>query len=98
MPALIVATQALGEPRYPSLKGIMGITDRVVTTSTATPIEDARVIVAGGRGIGSLDGFRVVEELAQAGWIEPIDRRRNAVYRAKVVVEQVDVATSDLKR
>ncbi len=24
LPALVVATQALGEPRYPSLKGIMG--------------------------------------------------------------------------
>ena len=32
----------------------------------AAPIEEARVIVAGGRGIGGADGFRVVEELAEA--------------------------------
>ena len=34
-----------------------------------------------------------------ASWsAEPIDGRRVAVYRAKIVIEQVDVATSDLER
>jgi electron transfer flavoprotein beta subunit len=32
MPALISGTQALGEPRYPSLKGIMGARSKTITT------------------------------------------------------------------
>ena len=32
MPALIVATQALGEPRYPSLKGIMAARSKTIDT------------------------------------------------------------------
>jgi electron transfer flavoprotein beta subunit len=32
MPALIVATQALGEPRYPSLKGIMAARSKTIET------------------------------------------------------------------
>ena len=32
LPALVVATQALGEPRYPSLKGIMAARSREITT------------------------------------------------------------------
>ena len=32
MPALIVCTQALGEPRYPSLKGIMGARAKEIAT------------------------------------------------------------------
>jgi electron transfer flavoprotein beta subunit len=32
MPALITCTQALGEPRYPSLKGIMAARSKTITT------------------------------------------------------------------
>ena len=32
MPALISGTQALGEPRYPSLKGIMAARSKEITT------------------------------------------------------------------
>ncbi len=32
MPALVVATQALGEPRYPSLKGIMAARSKTIET------------------------------------------------------------------
>lgn len=32
MPALVVGTQALGEPRYPSLKGIMAARSKEITT------------------------------------------------------------------
>ncbi len=32
MPALITCTQALGEPRYPSLKGIMGARSKAIAT------------------------------------------------------------------
>ena len=34
MPALVVATQALGEPRYPSLKGIMAARSKTLETKT----------------------------------------------------------------
>jgi len=40
------------------------ILDRVTEASGAVQIEEAKVIVAGGRGVGSPEGFRVVEELA----------------------------------
>jgi electron transfer flavoprotein beta subunit len=38
MPALIVCTQALGEPRYPSLKGIMAARSKEVVTRSAADI------------------------------------------------------------
>ncbi len=34
LPALVVATQALGEPRYPSLKGIMAARSKTLETKT----------------------------------------------------------------
>jgi electron transfer flavoprotein beta subunit len=34
LPALVVATQALGEPRYPSLKGIMAARSKTIETRT----------------------------------------------------------------
>ena len=34
--------------------------------SAAIPIEEARVIVAGGRGVGGPEGFRIVQALADA--------------------------------
>jgi len=34
-------------------------------TKTSVNLEDAKIIVAGGRGVGSRDGFRVIEELAK---------------------------------
>jgi electron transfer flavoprotein alpha subunit len=42
------------------------VAERVVEAGTAAPIEEARVIVAGGRGVGGPDGFRLVEEIAAA--------------------------------
>ncbi len=42
------------------------VVDRVEETAASTPIEEARIIVGGGRGIGSPAGFKLVEELAQA--------------------------------
>ncbi|HUQ79437.1 MAG TPA: electron transfer flavoprotein subunit beta/FixA family protein [Patescibacteria group bacterium] len=47
MPALIVATQALGEPRYPSLKGIMAARSKSLETKDL-----AEVPVAGDAPIG----------------------------------------------
>jgi len=42
------------------------VVDRVAEASAAAPIEEARIIVAGGRGVGSPDGFRIVDQLAEA--------------------------------
>jgi electron transfer flavoprotein alpha subunit len=55
-------TTVEGELRLPQVK----VVDRVAAAETAAPIEEAKVIVAGGRGVGGPDGFRVVEELAEA--------------------------------
>ena len=42
------------------------LVEHVDESSGTVPIEEARVIVAGGRGVGGPDGFSVVEELAAA--------------------------------
>jgi electron transfer flavoprotein alpha subunit len=42
------------------------LVDRVEETAAAVPIEEARIIVGGGRGLGNPAGFKLVEELAQA--------------------------------
>jgi len=41
------------------------VADRAVESAAAVSIEDARVIVAGGRGVGSKEGFQQLEELAE---------------------------------
>ncbi len=42
------------------------LVERVEESSAAIPIEEARVIVAGGRGVGGPEGFKAVEDLAEA--------------------------------
>jgi electron transfer flavoprotein alpha subunit len=42
------------------------LVERLQEAATGPSIEDADVIVAGGRGLGTPDGFRVCEELAEA--------------------------------
>jgi len=42
------------------------VVERVVQAGAAASIDDARVVVAGGRGVGGPEGFRIVEELAAA--------------------------------
>ena len=44
----------------------VAIVERVEAAGAAAPIEEARIIVAGGRGVGGADGFAVVNELAEA--------------------------------
>ena len=51
-----------GDLSLPQVK----VVDRLTEAGVAAPIEEARVIVAGGRGIGGPDGFKLVEELADA--------------------------------
>jgi electron transfer flavoprotein alpha subunit len=44
----------------------MNILDRVVVQSEGPALEDASVIVSGGRGLGKAENFRMVEDLATA--------------------------------
>jgi electron transfer flavoprotein alpha subunit len=44
----------------------VALTGRVVAEAAAAPIEEARIIVSGGRGVGGPDGFAIVQELADA--------------------------------
>jgi electron transfer flavoprotein alpha subunit len=53
---------AAGELGLPLVR----IVERVEAAGVAAPIEEARIIVAGGRGVGGPDGFGVVNELADA--------------------------------
>ena len=55
-------TEPAGELRLPQVP----IVDRVAATSTAAPIEEARIIVSGGRGVGGPEGFKLVNEIAEA--------------------------------
>jgi electron transfer flavoprotein alpha subunit len=50
-----------GAPELPLVK----VVDRVQEAAAAASIEDARVIVAGGRGVGGPDGFELVAQLAE---------------------------------
>ncbi len=42
------------------------VAKHVEEAGVAAPIEEARIIVGGGRGVGAADGFKLVEELAEA--------------------------------
>jgi electron transfer flavoprotein alpha subunit len=44
----------------------VAVVDRVAEAEAVAAIEEARVIVSGGRGVGGPEGFKIVEELAQA--------------------------------
>lgn len=43
---------------------LVPVQDRVAEVGDEVPIEEARIIVAGGRGVGGPDGFGIVRELA----------------------------------
>jgi electron transfer flavoprotein alpha subunit len=56
------------EPREPATVAVpsVRVVERVEEAGAAASIEEARIIVAGGRGVGGQDGFRLVEQLADA--------------------------------
>ena len=67
--AVPAATAGSVEPVAPSAglaQPEVRVVDRVSEASAAAPIEEARIVVAGGRGVGGPEGFRVVEEIADA--------------------------------
>jgi len=43
---------------------VVRVLERVAESGAVAPIEEARIIVAGGRGVGGPDGFKLVEEIA----------------------------------
>ena len=61
-PGTVERQAPTGELTLPVVKVI----EQVVESGAAAPIEEARIIVSGGRGIGGPEGFALVEELAAA--------------------------------
>ena len=61
-PGAVEPATVEGELGLPLVK----VVDRLQEAGVAAPIEEARIIVAGGRGMGGSEGFRLVEELATA--------------------------------
>ncbi len=51
-----------GELTLPAVK----VVDRIEEASAAAPIEEAHIIVAGGRGVGGTEGFALVGQIAEA--------------------------------
>jgi electron transfer flavoprotein alpha subunit len=61
-PGTVEAADAKGSLEQPSVP----IVDRIEAATKAASIDDARIIVAGGRGVGGPDGFKLIEDLAAA--------------------------------
>ena len=58
MPALIGCTQALGEPRYPTLKGIMGARSKEVATRTLADLGLGEEAIGGAAATTRVTGSR----------------------------------------
>jgi electron transfer flavoprotein alpha subunit len=56
---VVATTGELDQPLVP-------VVDRIEAQGAAASIDDARIIVAGGRGVGGADGFKLLDELAAA--------------------------------
>ena len=63
LPAAAVGTVEAAAPEGPSLPAVK-VVERINESGAAASIEEARVIVAGGRGVGGPEGFGLVEQLA----------------------------------
>jgi electron transfer flavoprotein alpha subunit len=63
-----VAAQPIGievTALSPTLEGAVAVSERVPTVTAGVSLADANVVVSGGRGVGSSEGFSVIEELAE---------------------------------
>jgi electron transfer flavoprotein alpha subunit len=56
------AAPAAAAPALPAVR----VVERISEAGAQASIEEARIIVAGGRGVGGPDGFGIVEQLAEA--------------------------------
>lgn len=65
-PASVAGQVITGQPASAASLPTVSLLERVSEASAAIPIEEARVIVAGGRGVGGPEGFRIVQALADA--------------------------------
>jgi electron transfer flavoprotein beta subunit len=81
MPALIVATQALGEPRYPTLKGIMGSRAKPVATRSVADLGLADGTVGGAVATSRLTATRVPPARGAARVVQapPVEAAREVV-------------------
>jgi electron transfer flavoprotein alpha subunit len=59
-PGAVEARAASGAPAVPAAK----VLDRVAEEGAAVSLEEAKVVVVGGRGVGGPEGFNLVDELA----------------------------------
>jgi electron transfer flavoprotein alpha subunit len=58
----VESVKATGELTQPAVP----VVDRIEAKGAAASIDDARIIVAGGRGVGGPDGFGLIQDLATA--------------------------------
>jgi electron transfer flavoprotein beta subunit len=80
MPALIVATQALGEPRYPSLKGIMAARSKTLETKTLADVAVGDQPVGGAAATSTVVGSETPPPRAATRVIrEPADEAARQV-------------------
>jgi electron transfer flavoprotein alpha subunit len=63
-PAAAVGSVEAREPAPVSATPAVALLDRVTEAGAEASLEEARVVVVGGRGVGSPDGFGLVDELA----------------------------------
>ena len=70
-PNVVTAEKAASKGKVESVKPdaalelpIVKVVERLEEAAAALPIEEARIIVAGGRGVGGEDGFKLVQDLA----------------------------------
>ena len=61
LPALIVGTQALGEPRYPTLRGIMGARSKTITTWSLADLDLDPSTVGGAAATARVRSVRMPE-------------------------------------
>lgn len=61
-PGTVEAMATRGDLGLPAV----AVVERISEAGAAAPIEEARVIVSGGRGVGGPDGFQLVQDLAAA--------------------------------
>jgi len=80
MPALVVATQALGEPRYPSLKGIMAARSKTLETKALADLEVGDAAVGGAAATSAVLGSEAPPPRAATRVIrEPADEAARQV-------------------